>query len=92
MGVREFLNHFKVDSTLTHSWQSREPQRQKWQSVFTVLWLAGCHSLPLSSPFTPQARLIYAIFIGPCWKPTSKLAVPGRRMARGVLRARPVRS
>lgn len=51
---------------MAHSWQSREPQCQKWQSVFTVLWLAGCHSLPLSSPFTPQARLIYAIFIGPC--------------------------
>ena len=31
-----------------------------------VVWLAGCHSLPLSSPFTPQARLIYAIFIAPC--------------------------
>jgi hypothetical protein len=66
MGVREFLNHVRVDATLAHSWQSREPQCQKWQSVFTVLWLAGCHSLPLSSPFTPQARLIYAIFIGPC--------------------------
>ena len=66
MGVREFLNHVRVDATLAHSWQSREPQCQKWQSVFTVLWLAGCHSLPLSSPFTPQARLTYAIFIGPC--------------------------
>lgn len=101
MGVREFLKHVRVDATLAHSWQSREPQCQKWQSVFTVLWLAGCHSLPLSSPFTPQARLIYAIFIGPCCasillysprKPTSKLAVPGRRIPRAVHGAPPVRS